>query len=159
MDAATAGLVGAFGGALIGLAGALLVDQVQSRRALRTERQRAFAAFMGALYPAVAELRDMPPNRSGGLFERFDSLLSTPQAEWARSRQAIAKISPLLFGRIDRLLAALALLQVMDFPEEVMAEIDKAVEYVERLGENRTPERVEEWPVIRERLLDAGDRL
>ncbi len=159
MDAATAGLIGAFGGALIGLTGALVIDRVQSRRALRAARQRTFGSFLGALYPAVAQLREMPSNRSGGLFERIDSLLSTPQAEWARSQRAIATMAPQIFGRIDRLLAALALLQVIDLPPEVVSEVDNAVEYVERLGENRTRERVEEWPAIRERLLDVSAQL
>jgi hypothetical protein len=159
MDAAAAGLIGALGGAVIGLVGAVLIDVAQRRRALSGERRRAFASFLGALYPAVAELREMPPNRSGGLFERIDSFLLTDQAAWVRTRRGMTAISPHLFSRIDRLLAAIAILQVIDLPKEVDAAVDEAADYLERLGEHRSPELVGQWPAIHERLLDAADAL
>jgi hypothetical protein len=159
MDATTAGLVGAFGGAAIGLSGALIIDRLQSHRSLRVERRRAFGGYLGALYSAVGEFRDMPSNREGGLFEKLDSVLTTEQAAWVRGRQGIAKTSPQLFGRVDRLLAAQALLQVLDIPRDVMDRVDEATAYVERLAENRTPERREEWWDIRERLLATGKTL
>ena len=159
MDAATAGLVGAFGGAVIGLIGALIVDRVQSRRTLGAERKRAFASFVGALYAAVGEFRDMPPNRQGGLLEKMASTFRTEQAEWVEGRQAIAKAVPQLFTRIDRLLAALALLQVLDLPPKVMASVEEAADYAEQLAESRTPERREEWWDIKERLLAAKELL
>jgi hypothetical protein len=68
-------------------------------------------------------------------------------------------MSPHLFSRLDRLLAAIAILQVIDLPKEVKAVVDEAVEYVERLGENRSPELVAQWPAIHKRLLGAADAL
>jgi hypothetical protein len=155
MSAAVAGLIGAFGGALVGLGGAWWLDRAQRIRSDARERRRAYAAFLGALYPAVAELREMPPNRNGGLYERLDSLLTTEQAAWVKTRRGLAATSPQLFSRVDRLLAAIALLQVLDLPDEVTSAVDDAVEYVERLGEDRTPGRVAEWPPLHERLQRA----
>ena len=107
----------------------------------------------------MAELREMPPNRSGGLFNRLDSSLLTKQAAWARTHQGMAALSPQLFSRIDRLLAAIAILQVIGPPKEVNAVVDEATEYVERLGDNRSPELTAKWPDIHERLLEAAEAL
>ena len=79
---------------MIGLIGALIIDRVQGRRTLSAERKRAFANFVGALYSAVGEFRDMPPNRQGGLLEKMTSAFRTEQAEWVEGRQAIAKAAP-----------------------------------------------------------------
>lgn len=159
MDATTAGLIGAFGGAAVGLIGALVVDRAHGRRMLSSERQRAFAAFVGALYAAIGEFRDMPPNRHGGLFQRFNSFLRTEQAQWVEAQQGLARTSPQLFNRLDRLLAALALLQVLDMPEEAMAAVEEAASYAERLAADRTPARREEWWDVRERLLSVKELL
>lgn len=159
MDATTAGLVGAFGGAAIGFIGSLIADRAQGRRLLSSERQRAFAAFVGALYAAIGEFRSMPPNRHGGLFEKFHSLFRTEQAQWVEAQQGLARTSPQLFNRIDRLLAALALLQILDMPKEAMATVEEASDYAERLAADRTPALREEWWEIRERLLSAKDLL
>jgi hypothetical protein len=64
-----------------------------------------------------------------------------------------------LFNRIDRLLAALALLQILDMPKEAMAAVEEASDYAERLAADRTPGLREEWWEIRERLLLARDLL
>jgi hypothetical protein len=156
MVPAAAALLGAFGGSLIGLVGAVAIDRAQRGRSVTAERQRAFAGFLGSLYPVVAELRDMPPNRAGGLFDRIDSLLSTRQSSWARTRRGLAAVSPQLFPRIDRLLAMVATLQVIDLPKEVRCAVDEASEYVERLGEERSPDLVAAWPDIHERLQNAA---
>ena len=101
----------------------------------------------------------MPPNRRGGVVEKVGSLLRTEQAEWVEAHQGIARTSPQLFNRLDRLLAALALLQVLDIPDEVMAAVEEATGYAERLAEQRTPERLEEWWGVRDRLLATKELL
>jgi hypothetical protein len=63
MDAGTAGLIGAFGGGALGLLGALKVGADQRQEALVTERRQALATYLGALYPTVGELREIPPPR------------------------------------------------------------------------------------------------
>jgi hypothetical protein len=97
----------------------------------------------------------MPPNRNGGLYDRLDSLLTTEQAAWVKPRRGFAATSPQLLSRVDRLLAAIVLLQVLDLPDEVTSAVDDAVEYVERLGEDRTPGRVAECPPLHEQLQRA----
>jgi hypothetical protein len=159
MDAATAGLIGAFGGALVGLLGAWTIDRAQTRRTAQLERRRAFGHFLGALYSAVGEFRDMPPDRAGGLFEKLDSVLTTDQLAWVQARRGIARTSPELFGRLDRLLLSVAQLQVLDLPIEVSAAVDDATRYVEQLAATRTTAQKEEWWAVRERLLDAGWQL
>ncbi|MGE5282562.1 MAG: hypothetical protein ACM3N0_09645 [Chloroflexota bacterium] len=155
MDAAIAGLVGAFGGSGIGLAGSLKISAVQRSEAARVERRRAFAGFLGALYPAVTELREMPPNREPNLLERASDVLSTEQASWVRTRRALVAMGPHVFGRMDRLAGAMAHLQVLDMPEELMIAVEEANDYVVRLGEDRTPERLDEWSTIHGRLHAA----
>lgn len=152
MDAALAGLIGAFGGAGIGLGGTLKVGRVQQREARRKEQEHAFAAFLGALYPAVSELREMPPNREPNLVEKATDLLSSEQAQWARTRRAMLAMSPQIFTRMDRLSSAMALLQVLDMPEQIMNAVEDANDYVVRLGEDRTPDRLDEWEFIYDRL-------
>lgn len=51
MDAAVAGLIGAFGGAGVGFLGALKINADQRREAQRIERRRAFAATSGRSTP------------------------------------------------------------------------------------------------------------
>jgi hypothetical protein len=48
MDAATAGLIGAFGGAGLGFAGALKINSDQRKEAQRSERRRAFGVYLTA---------------------------------------------------------------------------------------------------------------
>lgn len=159
MSAATSALIGAFGGALIGLAGAWLLDVLQNRRAERKERRRAFAAFLGALYPAIGEFREMPPNREGGLYEKLSSVLQTDQAAWVQARRGIAQSFPDLFGRIDRLLASLAVLQVLDLSPAARTAIDEATDYAERLAKERSPKVRAEWPEIHDTLMAISKSL
>jgi hypothetical protein len=53
---------------------------------------------------------------------------------------------------MDRLASAMAHLQVLDMPEELMSAVEEANDYVARLGEDRTSERLDEWPAIYDRL-------
>ena len=156
MDAAVAGLIGAFGGSGIGLAGALRINAVQRRDGDIAEKRRAFAAYLGALYPAVAELREMPPNKEPDLLMRAIDGVSSEQASWVRTRKGITAMSPHMFGRMDRLSAAVAVVQMLDMPPAVMEAFDQANDYVAELGEERTDELRAAWPGIREKLLDAA---
>lgn len=159
MDAALAGLIGALGGATIGLVGALKINADQRDAAARAEKQRAFAAYLGALYPAVAELREMPPNKEPDLLERAVDRISSEQATWVRTRRGIAEMGAPFLGRIDRLSAATALVQVLDMPKQLMSAFDEANDYVQRLGEDRTPKRLAEWSAIYSRLHAANELL
>jgi hypothetical protein len=159
MDAAAAGLIGAFGGAAIGFGGAVKVGADQRRETLRMERNQALAAYLGALYPAVGELREMPANKGADPLSKAIDRVSGEQATWARTRKGLVAISPHLFGRIDRLSLALARLQLLEMPGPVMEAVEAANDYVAELGEERSAELLARWPTIRAELLSAAELL
>jgi hypothetical protein len=159
MDAAAAGLVGAFGGATIGFVGTLAVNAAQRREARRDEKRRAFAGYLGALYPVITELREMPANKEpDGLAKMLDRL-SGEQAAWVRTRKGLIAMSPHAFGRMDRLSAAFARVQLLDLSTEVMEVVETANDYAVELGEERSTELIARWPMIHKDLLDAGAQL
>lgn len=145
VDPALAALIGAFGGAGIGLVGTQLVSAAERREASQRDKRRAFAAYLGALYPAVSELRSMPPNRPPNALERAQGKLTDEQAAWIRTRKAMTEATPHLFGRIDRLSLATAEVEVLDMPPEVLKAVEASNDYVERIGEERTDELKAEW--------------
>lgn len=155
MDAATAALMGAFGGAGLGFLGTLTVNARQRREARRSEIRRALADFLGALYPAVAELREMPSNKEPDAFSKAIDRLSGDQATWVRTRRGLLATSPHIFGRMDRLAAAFARVQLLDVPVSVMEAVEKANDYVAELGEERSIALIERWPAIRSDLISA----
>lgn len=159
MDAAVAGLVGALGGAGLGFISSLKISSDQRREAQRLERQRAFAVYLGALYPAVAELREMPANKEPNVLTKIIDQVSGEQASWMRTRKGVIAMSPHMFGRLDRLSAAVALVQALDMPASVISAFDRANDYVAALGEERTEERLATWPDIQEQLLAAAQLL
>jgi hypothetical protein len=156
MDAALAGLIGAFGGAGIGLLGALKVNADQRQEAERSERRRAFAVCLGALYPVVSELREMPPNSEPDALTRAIDQLLGEQASWVRTRRGLAATSPQMFGRMDRLSAAMAVVQTLAMPAALLEAVEAANDYVAELGEERSEELVARWPAVRARLLEAA---
>jgi hypothetical protein len=155
MDPALAALLGTFGGAGIGLLGTQRISATERKEASKRERRRAFASFLGALYPAVSELRSMPPNKLPNILEQAQEKLSNEQADWIRTRKAMVSATPHLFIRIDRLSLATAEVQTLDMPPKVKEAIEDANHYVERLGEERTEELKAEWPSIYVRLHEA----
>lgn len=159
MDAALAGLVGAFGGAGIGLGGALKINADQRRSAMLAEQRRAFASFLGAIYPVVVELQGLPPNREPGLVGRLTDSFLGEQASYAITQKQLATAMPQHAARLDRLAGAIALVQALDVPGELASAIDEANDYVERLSDDRTEERKAEWTAIRDRLLTTGSLL
>jgi hypothetical protein len=159
MDAATAGLIGAFGGAGIGFLGAIKVAADQRDDARQIERRQALTGYLGALYPVVGELREMPPNKDPDLLTKAIDQLSGEQAAWVRTRKGMIAMSPHSFGRMDRLSSAMAQVQLLDMPSEVMEAVESASDYVRELGEERSEELVGRWPSIREALLSASRRL
>lgn len=159
MDAAAAGLIGAFGGAGIGFAGALKINTDQRKEAQRNERRRALAVYLGALYPVVSELREMPPNSEPDALTRMIDRLQGEQASWVRTRRGVVAAFPHAFGRMDRLSGAMAVVQTLEMPAAVLEVVEKANDYAAELGEQRTDELVEKWPEIQKELLYAAKLL
>lgn len=98
----------------------------------------------------------MPPNKEPNALTRAIDQLSGEQASWARTRKGMVEMSPHMFGRIDRLSAAMAVVQVLEMPAAVSEAIEKSNDYAAELGEERTEELVAAWPEVREDLLEAA---
>jgi hypothetical protein len=156
MDAGLAALIGAFGGAAIGFLGAIKVAADQRLETRQAERRRALAIYVGALTPVVSELREMPPNKEPDRFSKAIDQISGEQATWIRNRKGLVEISPHMFGRQDRLSSAVAQVQLLDMPAEVMTAVEAANDYVVELGEERTEDLIARWPSIHADLLDAS---
>jgi hypothetical protein len=82
--------------------------------------------------------------------------MSGEQAAWVRSRRGLVKLSPHIFGRIDRLSLALATVQLLGMPQPVMEAVEAANDYVAELGRQRNPELIGRWPSIRQNLIDVS---
>ena len=98
----------------------------------------------------------MPPNRDPDVLSRAIDRVSGEQASWARTRKGMVEMSPHMFGRMDRLAAAMAVVQTLEMPAAVMEVVEAANDYAAELGEERTKELVAAWPEIREDLLEAA---
>jgi hypothetical protein len=150
----------AIGAAFVGFGGSLYVSQRQRKDADRSERRRAFVAYLTALYPIVAELQDMPNADDRPLPDPARWLLSRlPNAEardYLRVR-AVVGTRPLEAGAA--LGAAFAMLQVVELPPHVRETVNDANEYVRELGERRTPELLARWPDLRARLHAMAEEL
>lgn len=151
MDAGVAALLGAG----VGLIGALAISRVERADVALRERRRAYAAYLGALYPLVAELRGMPAGRQPGGIDRIVDRVRGPDAQWVASQKAIVALGGRPHTLGDRLSAALAYVQVLDMPGDVMSAIDAANDYVERLSKERTVAAKAEWPPLYARLQSA----
>jgi hypothetical protein len=159
MDAGVAALIGAFGGAGIGFFGAIKVAADQRLETRGIERRRALSTYIGALSPVVSELREMPPNREPDFVTKAIDQISGEQASWVRTRKGLVALSPHMFGRMDRLSSALAEVQLLDMPTEVMEAVDAANDYAVELGEERSEDLIARWPPIHADLLAASKLL
>jgi hypothetical protein len=155
MDPAVAALVGA----LIGLTGAIVINVSQRRWTMETERHRAFAGYLGALYPVIAELQGMPPNPTPDLIERISDRLRGEAATYLRTRREVAALGATQFVRQDRLSAAVARVQLLEMPLRVVRAFERANAYVEQLGEDRTEALKSEWNPILAELHAASELL
>jgi hypothetical protein len=156
MDAGTAALIGAFGGSGIGFAGALKVAADQRLEDRRSEKRRAMASYLGALYPVISELKEMPKNKEPDLVSKAIEQVSGEQATWVRTRKGLVAMSPHMFGRQDRLSSAFAHVQLLDMPDPVMDAVEAANDYAIELGEERSEAILGRWPTVHKDLLDAS---
>jgi hypothetical protein len=159
VDPAAAALIAGLGGAAVGFAGALMISSAQRRAEFRRDQREALSGYIGALYPTVGELREMPPNKELDPVNKAIDKLSGEHATWVRTRRALLKISPHLFGRVDRLSLAFARVQVLEMPPEVMVTVESAMNYVNELTEDRSTELIDRWPSLHTELLEAARTL
>jgi hypothetical protein len=161
MDAALAALIGAFGGAGVGFIGSAKISADQRREARRVEKVQAFSSYLGALYPAVAELRELPADSGSWRTLASDAIdrLQGEAATYMRNRKILASLGNQHIWRMDRLSAAVARVQVLDMPPELIGVFNEANDYVARLGEERTDDVKAEWPDLYKRLHAAASLL
>ncbi len=72
-----------------------------------------------------------------------------------RNAKLTVKGRELLVERIEHAGWSLTKLQTLPLPPDVRAAVDAGNDYVERLGENWTPELTKEWAEIHERMVNS----
>jgi len=73
-------------GAAVGVRGALVISRAERLDATREDVRRTLAGYLGALYPAVAELRELSPRRELPLLVRWLQRPEPSDVAWARQR-------------------------------------------------------------------------
>ncbi len=120
----------------------------------------AFGVFLGAVYPAVAELREVPDVDGIPKLDQAYNRLRGEKATFIAVRRRERQI----FGdglrlRAQRVAIAVADLQVLPLPRPVREAVDAANDYLERLSQRRTPELKSEWEQIHKQLMAAAEIL
>lgn len=163
MDAALTELIavaGTLAGASIGVGGSLVVSRRERRHAVNTRMRDAFGVFLGALYPAVSELRELPDvdgiPKSAEVINRIRGEKATYVAIRRREREIFGDG---LRSRHQAIAIAVADLQVLPLPSDARAAVDVSLNYLERLTQRRTPELKAEWTVIHAKLASAAETL
>ncbi len=130
-----------------------------ARRARDTERERelrqALGRYLGALYPFVAEMREMPAVEIGPAGRFVDRMRGEP-ATYVAGRRGIQRNfgnRPLTVS--DRLADAIAQLQVLGLPSALEEVIEATNAYVDRLAAERTQAVKDEWTDVYARLHAA----
>ena len=157
---AAASVGGTLLGAVVGLRGARSIGREERTEAAHGETVRAFAEYVSALVPIVAELRELPAVPSSSPLESVVNQLRGEAATYFATRRREQE----LFGgrnreQAARLAAAAVDLRLRPLPQGVRDAIDRANNYVERLGQDRSDEMIAAWPAIHSDLMDAGAEL
>ncbi len=81
------GVGGTLLGAAVGVGGALTISREDRRHAAREDLRRALAVYLGALYPSVSELKELPPTRPEPALARWLTRLERDDVRWLRQRR------------------------------------------------------------------------
>jgi hypothetical protein len=139
----------------LGYFGSRHISKGEREAAGRAEVRRALAAYLGAIYPLVAELRAMPEVSCGRLADAVDRI-SGEAASYVRSRRQLTKLGSRPFELMDRFVAAAAILRFLELlPAPLQVAISNANGYVEQLNETRSDELKDCWPEIWRELQSA----
>ena len=151
---------GTLAGTGLGYRGALAINRRDHASALRDRMRSAFAEYLGSLYVSVAELRDVPANKPPTWLDRAVDKMRGEQATWIARRRAEYRLAGDRYRELPAQLgAATAQLQVLPLPPDVRAAVDAANNYIERLSQDRSPQRKAEWSEVHARLMDAAQTL
>jgi hypothetical protein len=147
---------GTLAGTGLGYRGALAINRRDQASALRDRMRSALAEYLGILYASVAELRDVPANKPPNWLDQAINKMRSEQATWLAHRRAEYRLAGDRYREVPaRLGTAIAQLQVLPLPPDVRAAVDGANNYVERLSEDRSPERKAEWSEVHAQLMAA----
>jgi hypothetical protein len=150
-------VAGTLAGASIGVCGALLVSRRERHHALRTRMRDAYGVYLGAVYPAVSTLRELPDVNGLPNSAKVINQLRGERATYVTTRERERQI----FGdslRLEQRAVAIAVadLQVLPLPLQARAAVDRSLDYLERLAERRTPEIKAEWSEVHADLAAAA---
>jgi hypothetical protein len=160
MSDATALIVGSgvtLAGVGIGTVSSWLLSRRERRLAQRDELRRALGAYLGALYEAVAFLRQMPDVPDGGWLTGLGTL--GERISWVSAQRHLAMLGSRPLQAQERVVAALAQLQVLKLPPELQRAVEASAQFVERLAGSRAPEVVDRWPEVYADLHAATEGL
>jgi len=120
----------------------------------------AFGVFLGAMYQAVADLRELPDiNELPIAAKAYNKLRGEPATFVANRRREREVFGDVLRDRAHRVAVAFAELQLLPLPSDAREAVDTSMEYLERLSQRRTPELKAEWSVIHAELAAAAELL
>lgn len=152
MGSAEISILGTLAGASLGLAGGAAISRGERRESRRIEMRQVYARFLAATYSAVAELRELPPGSEGTTISRILDQIRGEEASYVQTRKTLAEMGNTHIARMDRMNAAIAEIQVLDLPPELIAIVNDTGEYVQRLSDERTEPVKAEWPAYFDRL-------
>lgn len=157
---AAIGVGGTIGGAAVGYRGALSISRDERVSAQRDRIRAAFAEFFSQCVVSVAELRDLPANKTPNWLDKAVNELRGEQGAWIARRRAEFRLTGDRYRQLAADLGiALVQLRALPLPSEVRATVDAARDYIERLGQDRSPEVIGEWSDIHARLTRASESL
>lgn len=134
------------------------VSKSEREAASHADLQRAISIYLGALYPAVAQLRQMPDVRPGALSDLLDRLRGEA-ATYVYTQRQLAAMGSRHMILADQLVAAYAGLAVMNVPPRLRAAVDESFAWMAELGESRSEEVKARWPAIWAQLDTAVKEL
>jgi hypothetical protein len=152
-------------GAIIALRGARSLSRDERIAAERAENLRAFRVFVAEAVQAISELKQLPPVPKPWPTDRLLELVERPLRggkagmQMATRSRIYKRYGDRHLNLAGRLGAALVDLMMRDLPPNVEAAVQRAADYVKRLGEQRTPELIAEWGAVHADLVAAGHEL
>jgi hypothetical protein len=141
----------------IGVAGGYWISRREAHAARRRETRLAYSALLGAISQAVATFRGMPPARDTPWIDAALRHIQSAEGQWVANQRQVLEV----FGTFPQELGMVIAqhynhLRILDAPTSLPALVDEAMAYVDALTVQRSPELVDRWPDLHERLLATG---
>jgi len=165
-------------GGVCGTSGSAWIGSRERKKERNAEMRRSYAAYLGAFYQAVAIIREVPEVPPSGPTSKAEAWLRAKLAEpsspswamgavkhidsavWVRTQERLQRVTG---GRLHdasaQVVTAGAFLQVLPLPDEARAAVERANDYLIRLGSDRSPERLGEYAGIYAALRAAGKQM